>query len=195
MNLNEQLFAHNADRRLFGLPIQQNHAALLVYEQLLHAHRENIHWIVEIGTGSGALSMFWALWTQSLPCLTQFFTYDLQRCDGAVLETLRKLRCSLRADDCFASSSRFEIQSVVAEEPGLLFLDGGDKPHELAVFGPMACKGSLVIVHDYGVESVPGAPLEVSLEDIKRVPEVEFLQPWHDQSMELQTKAAILERV
>jgi hypothetical protein len=201
MNLTDQLTAHNNDRRLFGLPIQQSHAAILLYEQLLWACREELHWIVEIGTGSGALTRFWGMWSAQLvlpdnktlrgaPCFTCDITMPL-----GTWGDLPALGCKALLGDCFRDCYG-SIARTIRYKPGFLFLDGGDKPRELATFGPIAAKGSIVVVHDYGPgPDAEGRPAEIGPADVAKVPEVDFLEPWHTQSMELKAKAAVLRRV
>lgn len=188
MHLREQLFEHNEQRRLFGRYVQQSHAGLLVYEQLLEAHRERIHWLVEIGTGTGSLSLYWALWARlrGVP----FLTVDNGAAAHAwhpspiVYELLALLGAQVKVANCFSGVSYALISSQIRGTPGLLFCDGGDKELELRVFAPLAASASLIVVHDW--------PIEIDATIIESVSEVHYYEPWHSQSLELGTKAAIL---
>ncbi len=208
-DLQTQLYAHNPQRRLFSLPVQQSWAAIGVYEQLLAAHRHNIWWVAEIGTGSGALSLYWKTWTEMRIRRVPFVTIDVNAPPDVAWIALRT--CFVKGD-CFDEDVQSHLPDEVrSASPGLLFLDGGDKPRELATFAPLVASGSLVLVHDYteakdmkdfrrAIESGLGivdlhSPLpEIFHDDVKSVDCVEYYQPWHDQSIGLGTKTAILRR-
>ena len=201
MDLRSQLFAHNPKRRLFGRYVQQSHAAILVYEQLLDEHREEVHWLCEIGTGMGTLSLYFALWARlrGVPFLTvdNGSSADKWNPSPAVLATLDRLGARVERVDCFSSAGQELICSQIRDGRGLLFCDGGNKPRELRTFGPAACPGSLIVVHDFveGDVVVVKGPPEVDHAAVEATPEVEYYEPWHTQSIQLATKAAILRRL
>ncbi len=185
VNLKEQLFEHNTQRRLFGLYVQQSHAAMLVYEQLLDAHRDEVHWICELGTGSGALSIYWALWArlQSVP----FLTVDIRPPEPVVFSTLQLLGTKVQRADCLSRHAQSLVSSHMDGRPGLLLCDNGNKVKELQIYAPLTPPNSLILAHDFADEILPA--------HVRSVPEVAYYQPWHDQSIALGTKAAVLRRL
>ncbi len=185
VNLKEQLFENNAQRRLFGLYVQQSHASLLVYEQLLDAHHDDVYWICELGTGTGALSLFWALWARlrSVP----FLTVDIRPPEPVVFSTLQLLGANVQRADCLSRAARTLVSAHMNGRPGLLLCDNGNKVKELQAFAPLTPPNSLILAHDFADEILPT--------HVESVPEVAYYQPWHDQSIALETKAAVLRRV
>ena len=183
--LHNSLF-HNRNRTLFGQPLQQSWAAIGTYEKLLAAHRDNTHWICEIGTGFGILSTYFALWShwRNIP----FLTIDNNRLFGQqTLRLLGFLGAEVVMEDCFSEEGQRRVTSVISQFPGLLFCDGGYKIKEAATFAPLVPLGSLVVIHDYGREVKP-----VHMEEI---PELEPYEPWHTQSLEMKTKAGVFRRI
>ena len=183
--LNNSLF-HNKHRTLFGRPLQQSWAAIGTYEKLLQAHREEVYWICEIGTGFGILSTYFALWCdgRNVP----FLTIDNNRLFGRqTLRVLEFLGAEVVAEDCFSEAGHQRIASFITQFPGLLFCDGGYKIKEATTFAPLLPLQSIVVIHDYGREVKP-----VHMEAI---PELEAYEPWHTQSLEMKTKAGIFRRV
>ena len=169
-------------RSMFGVKTQSSWATAFVFDHLLTVHRKEVRWIVEIGTGRGGMSLMLAMWAKvnGVP----FWTIDLNdfrshEVNGALVH----LRASVIVDDVF------QRQGFVSRwhNTGFLLCDGGDKPRELATFAPMVPLGTLIAVHDFGIEIKP--------EHVSAVPCVRYYEPWHAQSIEMNTTAAILRRV
>ena len=65
--MREARYTNLNDRQtLFGLKMLQSYTGLIHYEDVLNAHKNRIEWICEIGTATGSLSMFLAVWAKRL---------------------------------------------------------------------------------------------------------------------------------
>lgn len=100
--------------------------------------------IVEIGTWQGGFSRY--LRAQARERQIGFVTFDVIAPDREVLGFVKL--------DVFRHQ---EAVGLVIDEMGpcALFCDGGNKPRELQVFPPMLPVGSIVLVHDWGTETMP----------------------------------------
>lgn len=109
-----------------------------------------VHSIIEIGAQQGALTMYLGLWGLRLgvPVHTFEIHSALYEPVKHVLDTL-KVGCS---GDCFSGEALDTIKKVMDGKPTYLICDGGDKPKEFKVFAPMLPMGSLISVHDWGIE-------------------------------------------
>ena len=191
MNLRDDLTALNQNQHLFGKKVLQSHAAFLVYEKLLYANKNSINWICEIGTATGILAVYFGLWGKLNK--TPVMTMDNGAADWAwpleekTIDILQLLEVRVLRADCFGAGGMTAILQFTRGESGLLFCDGGKKGKELQTFGPQIPLGSIIVVHDW--------PKEVTPVDVKATPEVTFFEPWHTQSIQLHTKAAIFRRI
>lgn len=190
MNLREELFKYDQTQTLFGRQILQSWAALFVYEKLLNAHRDEIRWIGEIGTATGMLMTYFASWNHFNDGCRTLFTVDNKAAYWAWPLTEDVKQGMWNRAVLMYEANCFDIENELADNmqngTGLLFCDGGQKARELATFAPHCPSGSLIVVHDY--------PIEITDEQIDAVECVERYEPWHSQSIELGTKAAILKR-
>jgi hypothetical protein len=189
--LRDQIFAMDRTQTLFGHPMLQSYAALVVYEELLRHYRKSINWVWEVGTGHGALSLYFALWS----CLnnTPFKTIDDGSADWAQWSPsptlgmlLKNLGATVLRGSCFSLHHQKQIADDISKKPGLLFCDGGKKGKEVQTFGSQTASGSIIVAHDW--------PIEINESDVDKTDGVMYLEPWHTQSLELGTKAAILVR-
>ncbi len=123
---------------LFGLPMSQTFADVLLWERLLNAHPDMQ--IVELGTGEGGFSRYLA--TQAAFRGIDFVTFDLVQPAAEVP--------GFNLYDVFERPEA--VQFFLELGSAILFCDGGDKAREMATFAPMLQPGSLLVVHDWGVE-------------------------------------------
>lgn len=166
----------------FGQPVLQAINAFGVYEILLQEVQPKV--IVEIGTGHGTLSLYFALWSYLNEA--RFFTID-NLCKGnpdwipknEVANLLKSLSANVIIGDVFETN----LEDFLKIGRSLLFCDGGDKRKELNEFAPLTKPGSLIIVHDWPKSC-----------DEKDRPNCLSYHPYHDASLELGTKAAIFVR-
>lgn len=170
---------------LFSGLMLQSYYGLYVYEKVLGYVKP--HWICEIGTATGMLSLYFANWAflNHIP----FMTIDNGSAEHAwplnkeAKHLIELLGGVVLRENCFRSK-RLK-QFIERHNKGFLLCDGGNKRKELATFGPKVYVGTVITVHDWGTEAC--------LDDM--IPEVEFLQPFHSESIVNGAKIAVMTRV
>jgi hypothetical protein len=110
----------------------------MVWELVLN-NNEQIRGIVELGTYQGGFS--WFLDAQARARGIDFRTYDIIVPDVEP-PGFTKL-------DFYRYPERVELDGPIA-----LLCDGGNKPRELKTFPPMCPEGSVILVHDWGTETL-----------------------------------------
>lgn len=172
--------------KMYGRTMLQSHAAIAMYEEILNSHE--INWIIEIGTATGMLSLYFA--TYSRLNGSQFLTIDSGAaswtwpCEEDTVRILVDLGAHVLHDDCFKAKDTI---CKFMKGKGLLFLDGGHKAKELAIFSTCVPVDSIIIAHDY--------PQEITSLDIDLCKEVERYEPYNTESLSFGTKAVILRRI
>lgn len=126
-----------------GAPMAQHWCDLILWEAILNTN-PHLRGIVEIGTWQGGFSRW--LYAQTVARSIGFRTFDVEVPDSRPPGFVQL--------DVWAHPERIE-EAINACPPTLLFCDGGNKPRELAEFGPMVGPEGLVIVHDWGTETLP----------------------------------------
>jgi len=135
---------------LFGRPCQQAFTAFFVWEKLLGPLE--FKRFVEVGTGYGNTSTFFML--HCLQKGAMFVTHDQMANrvtnSSPLKEALGLKECSV-VGNVYGPSIAQPLMELL-HQPGrsVLFLDGGDKPHEFSLFVPALKKGDIVAVHDWG---------------------------------------------
>lgn len=159
---------------MFGAVMGQTFPALFIFEWLLNFYP--IEYIVEIGTGTGGLTMF--LQFQANIRRLGFATYDARNRfkdkkhqwpanQAKDIESFVNFRCM----DVFSKEAIEEISSIMKKHVVLLYCDDGDKPREIKTYVPFALKGSILGTHDwhghFGIEEMEKElGLRVLYEDI-----------------------------
>lgn len=126
-----------------GIPMAQYLADFLLWEALLNENPQ-LQGIVELGTWEGGFS--WVLWAQTQARGLEFLTVDVKRPD--------REPPNFEQIDIYRFSGEL-AQRFKAMGPIALFCDGGNKPRELRTFPPDLAEGSVVVVHDWGSETLP----------------------------------------
>lgn len=125
-----------------GIPMAQYLCDLMVWELALNNHPVTGIW--ELGTWKGGFS--WFLDAQARARGIEFHTFDVQAPDVV--------------PPGFEKSDIFRDAPLIGGRlhgagPVALFCDGGNKPRELATF-PLFCHpDSVILVHDWGTETLP----------------------------------------
>lgn len=156
-----------------GTSMRQLWPDFLMWERFFQSH--SVASMIEIGTGSGGLSLYFYLQAQQRRFV--FWTYDIKQPEviATVLGEGMK-RCFVQ-EDVFNSPS-FHGLVTVAPRPLMLFCDGGHKSREIQTFGPLLKTGDFVAVHDW--------PGEISEKDVE--PLKDILKPlWHKEAEELKS--------
>lgn len=139
---------------LFGVPLQRDWVDIETIEKFLV-----VEWpttVIELGTGTGAFSLFLACY-----CAThghKFRTYDtglhtheFSKPRQTCLDAIGQLGGVVRKADVFDPGTVEEIRSHLTS-PSFIYCDNGDKPLELATYSKIVPVGSFIGVHDYGHE-------------------------------------------
>ncbi len=121
----------------------QFHCDLILWEMTLNSNPQ-LKGIVELGTWQGGFS--WFLWAQAQARGLEFHTFDVIAPDKEP-PGFEQIDIYLNAHEL---GTRFAAMGPIA-----LFCDGGNKPRELKTFPPYLEKGSVVLVHDWGTETLP----------------------------------------
>lgn len=138
---------------------------------LLLKERGDIRGICEIGTGNGCLTMLLGLWAARLGVPVVSFDIDPDQ-SAEVWPVFRRLGVELRSEDVFGAEGRSAVRRFLEENsPAYLVCDGGDKPREFAEFAPVLGPGSVVSVHDWGVD--------ISRREGRDTAAELDLRPWH----------------
>lgn len=151
-----------------GTKMAQEWQDIHIWEQFFLHHPINT--LIELGTGYGGLSTYFAL--QAFQRGFQFQTYDNQ----AILDYDKPIQRILNMRDGFHHIDIFTeadqiisaIQSVA--RPLAIFFDNGDKPREWRTFAPHTLPGDYLVVHDWGTEfnagDIGGTQVERILTDL-----------------------------
>lgn len=192
MNLKDMLFSYQRchkmpagglfHRTFMGTWCQHSWAAVFVYEKLLTAHA-NINLVVELGSGFGGLSVFFATMMHARG--GNFLT--IERDEGKVKhpEIIEKLGGKVITADILAEQTLSEVRHYhLNSKQTLMLVDGGDKPKEMELYAPLMGKEDIIVCHDWGVE-VEEKDIPVNWKKY---------QPWHQQAEEMKTHQLILRR-
>ena len=114
---------------------------LMVWELVLN-NNPQVKRIVELGTYQGGFS--WFLDAQARARDIEFVTYDIIQPDHEPPE--------FQHLDFYRYPEQVAIKGG---QPVALFCDGGNKPRELKTFPPMCAEGSVILVQDWGTETLP----------------------------------------
>ena len=125
--------------------IQQAEGTFEVFRDFFH--KENLDYVIEIGTGMGWLSYF--LYQESLKHGFKFTTYDI---DENRIKDLQKycngeISFDYRVRDCF-DDIEF-IKNTLNDNRCLIMCDGGNKVKEVNVFASLIKNNSFLMAHDY----------------------------------------------
>jgi len=135
---------------MFGRPAQQAFSAFFVWEKLLGPLE--FKRFIEVGTGYGNASIFFML--HCVQKEANFITCEKMKNRTTDSSPLKKML--LFHENCIVGNvygpaiSQFILEQIAAPGRTVLFLDGGDKPHEFRLFAPALKRGDVVAVHDWG---------------------------------------------
>lgn len=116
----------------------------LLWEMVLNSNPQ-LQAIVELGTWEGGFS--WYLWAQSQARgMRSFKTYD-------VVKPQREPPGFERLD-IYRHAEVVAVHLASLDCPTVLLCDGGNKPRELKTFPPYLSADSIVVVHDWGTETL-----------------------------------------
>lgn len=148
--------------RLFGVPVQRDWIDIETVEGFLITEWPST--VIELGSGTGAFSLFLACYCASHGF--KFRTYDTglnkhphSRPHAPCLAAVESLGGVVRKADVFSPETVEEIASHM-QSPAFIYCDNGDKRRELLTYSAILPVGSFIGVHDFGHEitdiSLPG---------------------------------------
>jgi hypothetical protein len=135
-----------------GQRMQHNYWLYSIIDKVM-IENPQIESVIEIGTGSGAMSMVFGLWGVRKDI--RVFTIDKVLRHNPVM--LSKLGVEYMQADVFSEVARQRIQTIIGDKPTWVYCDGGNKRVELQTFAPLIPSGSIISAHDLGVEFFPQA--------------------------------------
>ncbi len=149
--------ANKWHNNFLGVRQQHNYMLYKFIDDVLR--HDPIDRFVEIGTGSGALSVILGL--HAVQRGTHLLTFDIQiRGRKPTLDKVfDALGIEFVQEDCFDNIER--VLNYIDGRPCFFFCDGGNKPKEFNTFAPLLPADSIIAVHDYMTK-------EVSPEDISK---------------------------
>jgi cephalosporin hydroxylase len=139
-----------------GEGMAQNWQDLLIWEQFFN--EEPVRTFIELGTGHGGMSLFFAL--QCHQRGVKFWTFDNQRYMhferglSSLLNMSEAFHCVDILTDDGPTPGLGIVRNVIAtsERPLAIFFDNGDKPREWRTFASQTIPGDYLIVHDWDTE-------------------------------------------
>lgn len=126
-----------------GVPMAQYLSDWILWEAALNSNPQ-LKAIVELGTWQGGFSRY--LYAQAQARGMDFLTFDVIEPDVPA-PNFERLDIYRYADDL--------CERLAKMGPIALFCDGGNKPRELRTFPPALAEGSVILVHDWGTETMP----------------------------------------
>jgi len=160
-----------------GIPISQWWDDLLLWECFLNRHK--IDALVELGTGSGGMSLF--LCVLAAHYGFSFTTIDIlghPKLDESPLARL--LDIDAYTCDVFSCRAKDIVARLVGscEKPIALFCDNGKKRREVKEYVPILRDGDFVVVHDWGKEFRPADVLDEMKLVVAHPANIESLTRW-----------------
>jgi hypothetical protein len=152
-------YIQGAYRRLYGCSLSKSWVEIFQVEAILDDL--NYERIVELGTGSGALTVFMA--THALMRGNKpVHSFDNKRPSEKCVVALDKLGASFMQCDIFSEQ---EFIGKIIDNDGLtiVYCDNGKKIDEMVAFSKYMKKGDVMLVHDY-----PDEVSDMDFEFVKR---------------------------
>lgn len=108
--------------------------------------------IIELGTGHGGLSLFFAL--QAYQRGLEYHTYDNVSSVNVEsgLPGLLNMKNNFHNVDIWNSAGEIIHLIETSRKPIVMLFDNGDKPKEWGMFAPHLAPGDFCAVHDWGTE-------------------------------------------
>ena len=163
----EYLHLHSSSGYIFGVDrsfVPWGHSDRLMFEFVIVRHAFDS--VLEFGTWSGVSSLYFGMAAamRRIP----FVTFDI--CDIRPYEVKKVWLWNMsfiRAD--LLKGVDDHVACRVMQPDMLLIVDNGDKTKEAAMYGKYMAKGSVMIVHDWGIQ-VPEEPISTTLREDGFVP-------------------------
>jgi len=133
---------------IFGRPMQQGTGVLVLWEHVLL--NTKFSRIIELGTGWGGLSLYFALWCEERGA--KFHTFDIaKKWKDTPLAKMICLASYFHVLDVLHNPQPIK-ELIVRPGPSIVFCDNGDKREEFRQLAPILKPGDIIGVHDWGRE-------------------------------------------
>lgn len=133
-----------------GVPMSCNYYTFDVMSRVMK-ESSHIRGIVEFGTFTGGMAIYLGL--LGLRAGVPVSTFDVVNVlEPSVERVLDRLLVSRHIGDIFSLQRQRDLEHMLRLFPVYIVMDNGDKPREFREFVPMLQSGSVISVHDYGVE-------------------------------------------
>lgn len=110
---------------------------------------KDIKRIVELGTGNGALTLFFGLHMSMRA--GKVLTFDIKKLMVPEWHDLAKrLNITFEKRNAFAPETVERVRSFIRDGRALIFCDNGDKKKEFPLYTRILKKNDLIMAHDWG---------------------------------------------
>jgi len=162
-----------------GRRMQHNYWLYFIIDDILQ--NNDVKSIVEIGTGSGALTTVLGLW--GLYKNIKVLSLDLMDYLTGYKNVLNQLNVELLVTDEFSDITKNKILEFVDNKSTYLYCDGGNKRQEFNTFVPSLPQDSIISIHDWTNE----CKLEHILETAGKYCEPYKEERWLEMNVQLAT--------
>jgi len=139
---------------LYGTWIQMTWPELFMLEWTLADNRD-ITRIVELGTGHGALTLFFGLHMSMRG--GKVLSFDIKKIvPPQWYELSEKLNITFEQADVFTSGTVEKVREFIKDGRALIFCDDGDKKREFPLYARVLKKNDLIMAHDWGPIDLSG---------------------------------------
>lgn len=161
-----------------GIPISQWHADLWLWEKFFA--RNKIRSFIELGTGSGGMSLFFLM--QSYQYRFKFNTFDIEipQALDTQIGKMMNLKSHFKQGDIMVQLYDV-IENLLekSDHPIMLYCDNGNKPLEVKTFSMFLESGDYIAVHDWGKEfNVKDIPERLSILNFSEVAVINSYTRW-----------------
>lgn len=154
-------------KTFIGQCMQHNYWLYYMLDDII-VNNSQIKSIVEIGTGHGALTTVLGL--HGIKKNIPVFTVDINsKKSQPVWPIFKALEVQFHNGNVFNDDIVNKINAVIKNQPTYIICDGGNKPKEFNFWAPKIPVGSIISVHDWGIE--------ISMKHIKDVV-IRYLEPY-----------------
>lgn len=129
-----------------GFRMQQCWTAIYALNEFFNRN-QNIKRIVELGTGSGGLTIFWGLIMKAFG--GKVLTFDLGIPSMRWFKFIKDLPIEFEVNNVFSEDVKEKVKEFIKDDPSLIFCDNGNKPQEFLVYHQFLKPGDFIMAHDW----------------------------------------------
>lgn len=129
--------------------VAQSWSALTMINKILSKNKI-IKRIVELGTGSGALTLLFGL--NMIVRGGHVLTFDIVNFSPELKELFPSYNIEFVEADVFQTETIEMVKGFSYGKPTLFFCDNGDKPREFRTYSQLMKRNDIIMVHDWRTE-------------------------------------------